>query len=197
MKTIVWDLDDVLNELTKAWFIGFRRSHPKAKDLDYSGLKKNPPHDVLGISHDDFLRSLDDFRRSPEGKNLLPNAEIHQWLEKHGSEFQHIVLTATPAFNASQASFWVFTHFGKWIRFFGYVPSPRKDDQFPVYFSSKGDYLKWLGHGDLFVDDSKQNLQFAEGAGIKTLLFPQPWNDSPFESISPFLKELESILITK
>jgi hypothetical protein len=68
-------------------------------------------------------------------------------------------------------------HFGPWIRCFGVVPA-RSGKHVPVYDLNKGDYLKWLGCGDVLVDDSAGSIHQAELLGLRTLLYPQPWNDS-------------------
>ncbi len=50
MKTIVWDIDDVLNDLTRAWFeTAWLPAHRECR-LTYEELKVNPPHELLGTS---------------------------------------------------------------------------------------------------------------------------------------------------
>ena len=47
-----------------------------------------------------------------------------------------------------------------------------------MYDRGKGDFLRWLGKGDVFVDDTEENLKQAGELGFKTLTWPQPWNSS-------------------
>jgi len=71
----------------------------------------------------------------------------------------------------------VMRHFGAWIRCFGVVPT-RPGEGIPMYDRGKGDFLRWLGKGDVFVDDTEENLKQAGELGFKTLTWPQPWNSS-------------------
>jgi hypothetical protein len=47
-----------------------------------------------------------------------------------------------------------------------------------MYDGGKGDFLRWLGKGDVLIDDTPENLRQADEIGMKTLAWPQPWNDS-------------------
>ena len=64
MKTIVWDVDDVLNDLMKVWFKGWTSSGGSLCPLSYDQLTGNPPHEILKISMPEYLASLDAFRLS-------------------------------------------------------------------------------------------------------------------------------------
>jgi FMN phosphatase YigB (HAD superfamily) len=55
------------------------------------------------------------------------------------------------------------------------VPA-RTDTGIPIYDRTKGEYLAWLKQGDVLVDDSLENVEQASLLGLKTLLYPQPWN---------------------
>jgi hypothetical protein len=68
-------------------------------------------------------------------------------------------------------------YFGAWIRCFGVVPT-RPPEDVPIYDRGKGDYLRWLGKGDVLIDDTRENLVQATEIGMKVLAWPQPWNDS-------------------
>ncbi len=61
MKTIVWDVDDVLNNLMGDWFKKWRSLHP-ACTLSYDNISGNPPHELLDINVDEYKHSLDTFR---------------------------------------------------------------------------------------------------------------------------------------
>ena len=170
MKTIVWDVDDVLNELTAAWL----REVPGS--IRFDELTQNPPHELLGIPLSDYLDSLDRFRVSDAGQSLPPRADVLQWFEEHGPNFRHIALTSTPAFNASASAAWVMKHFGRWIRVFGFVPSPRPNDSLPQYDETKQSFLQWWEKADYLVDDRPETIAAARAIGITALTMPQPWN---------------------
>ncbi|HXE07629.1 MAG TPA: hypothetical protein VN612_07020 [Acidobacteriaceae bacterium] len=177
MLTIVWDVDDVLNDLMEQWFHrGWKQQHPECR-IQYGELSANPPHDALGVIRDVYLESMDAFRRSEAGIQLAPNAEALAWFEAHGAKARHIALTSRPLETAPDVAAWVMRHFGRWIRCFGVVPSRPPRDA-PSYDQNKGEYLRWLGKGDVLVDDTRENLRAAAEIGIKTLEWPQPWNDS-------------------
>ncbi len=84
-------------------------------------------------------------------------------------------------------------HFGAWIRCFGVVHT-RENDQFPAYDRTKGEFLDWLRCGDIMVDDSAENVAQANLRGLKTLLYPQPWNKSAL-SIEALLDQLTNMAV--
>ena len=53
---------------------------------------------------------------------------------------------------------------------------PGQDLTAPRYDRDKGDFLRWLDTADYFVDDSPANIEQARALGLRTLLYPQPWN---------------------
>lgn len=180
MKLIVWDIDDVLNDLLKCWFEDFNQSTAtKKKKMAYKDLSQNPPYAVLGITRHAFLASLDKFRISKKGRNLTPNPQILEWLRQYGSGFRHMALTSRPRKSMPMISEWLFRHFGDWIRTVSFVPSFRKMENLPVYDGSKSEFLKWFKKADFFIDDTAENVKAAELLGIKAFEYPQPWNGSP------------------
>jgi hypothetical protein len=175
MLTIAWDIDDVLNQLMFAWFSGvWQREHPESK-LSYSDISENPPDRVLGISRLQYLASLDQFRASDVARQMAPNPLVAAWLNKFGSGYRHMALTARPLDSTPHAAEWLFRHFGRFIRTFAVVPT-RFLDGVPTYDRDKADYLAWLGKADILVDDSEENIGDAERLGIRGVLYPQPWN---------------------
>jgi hypothetical protein len=177
MRTIVWDVDDVLNDLMYQWFSqGWKQERP-AEPSEYSKLTENPPHVSLGVTQEEYLASIDAFRKTDAGIHLKPNAEVLEWFTAHGNKFRHVALTARPLETAPEIAAWVMRYFGAWIRCFGVVPT-RTMKGVPVYDRGKGDYLRWLGKGDVFIDDTRENLIQAAKIGMKTFAWPQPWNDS-------------------
>jgi hypothetical protein len=187
MQTIVWDVDDVLNSLMHAWFTeAWMKEHPEC-GIGYSGLTENPPHVVLGVAREQYLASMDAFRKTGPGIHLTPNAEVLDWFGQYGSRFRHIALTARPLETAPEVASWVMRHFGVWIRCFGIVPT-RAGDNVPVYDRGKGDYLRWLGKGDVLVDDAEENLEQANALGLRAVTWPQPWNRSTQNTTSALLE---------
>lgn len=175
MPTIVWDVDDVLNSLTRDWFERKWLAEHPACTLAYEDLRENPPHRILGVERSEYLASLDAFRASDAARRMQPNPQLMEWMRLQGAGFRHVALTARPLETAPQAAEWVFRHFGAWIRCFGLVPS-RPEAGLPEYDRNKGEWLAWLGGADLFVDDSVENVRLAEGLGIRAVVWPQPWN---------------------
>jgi 5'(3')-deoxyribonucleotidase len=190
MKTIVWDVDDVLNDLMKEWFGRFRLDHPSCL-VSFEDLIENPPHHILGIAFDDYINSLDNFR-SQYFMSLTPNPEILNWFRKYGILYRHIALTAAPLATANESSRWVMKHFGVWIRTFHFLPSLRSGENLPIYDQSKIDFLKWLNKGDVIIDDNINNLRGSRDASLNTILWPRPWNSSR-QSISEILCYLNGI----
>ena len=188
MKTIVWDVDDVLNDLMRDWLEQqWLPQHPESV-ADYSEITENPPHHILGVSREDYLESLDEFRLTRMA-DLAPVPEVRRWFDRHGPKFRHVVLTAVPLRAAHISAEWVTRHFGRWIRSFHFVPSPRQDDPPFHYDQSKGEFLRWLGLGDIIVDDHPVNLVAVANLGLSAVLFPRPWNNGS-QSISDLLQQL-------
>jgi len=178
VKTIAWDVDDVLNDLTRAWFEQFWKPAHSDCSLHYDQLVENPPERLLGITRTEYLASLDAFRLSEIASAMKPVSEVLAWFQRHGSSFRHLALTATPLRTAPNSAAWVMRHFGTWIRTFHFVPSPRSGETIPVYDETKADFLRWFGQVDVLVDDNPTNTRAAGQLGIQTILVPRPWNTS-------------------
>jgi hypothetical protein len=188
MRAIVWDVDDVLNNLTEYWLARWRANHPQAT-LDYHSITQNPPHELFSISFETYLESLDQIRASVDAhEKLTPNPQIMEWLTLHGHRYRHMALTARPAHTAGPAAAWVLNHFGAWIRSVAFIPT-RKPPGWPDYDLKKADYLQWLNLKAILIDDSATNVMEAKEKGLDAMLFPQPWN-SCTQSVSEILKEL-------
>jgi hypothetical protein len=176
MITIAWDIDDVLNDLMRCWFRDQWLPAHLGSKIRFEEITENPPERVLGCTKDDYLCSLDDFRASEAFWEMSPDPAIMAWFETSGDQARHIALTAVPQALAHRSASWVLKHFGKWIRSFHFVPSPRSGEKIPAYDRSKADFLTWFGKADVLVDDSEQNIREAAKAGVQGFLVAQPWN---------------------
>jgi hypothetical protein len=186
MTTIVWDVDDVLNDLTRQWLLV---TGPAAHaDVAYADLTANPPHECLGLPLAGYLASLDEFRATSYHA-LEPNADIQAWFRAHGHRFHHVALTAVPTAFAHTSAEWVFRHFGAWMQTFAFAPSPREGANAPL-LATKADYLRWLGRGDMYIDDREENVRDAEACGLRGVLRPQPWNSARGQAMSRALETL-------
>jgi hypothetical protein len=189
MKTIVWDIDDVLNDLTRAWFqTAWLPAHGECR-LTYEDLTFNPPHALLGVPKAEYLASLDGFRLSPAAVDRAPDSAVVGWFQVHGGRYRHLALTARPRHTVVPAIHWLMTYFGEWFQTFGFVPSDRPGRPANQADRTKGDYLKWLAHADVFIDDHAENCRAAERLGIRSFLRAQPWNDSRM-SLTDILQQL-------
>lgn len=177
MITLVWDVDDVLNDLTRRWFEdAWRPAHPDTP-VTYEGLSRQPPSALLRVTDAEYLASLDEFR-ARRYASLEPESDVLAWFVAHGGGFRHVALTATPMRHAPVVAAWVMRHFGPWIRAFAVLPSPRPDERLPAYDRDKGEVLAWLRVGDVFIDDSPANVRAVAAIGVRTVLAPRPWNDA-------------------
>jgi len=176
MLTIVWDVDDVLNDLMRAWFEQkWLPGHPGCS-LRYDAIIENPPDRLLGITKIEYLESLDCFRLSPAARLLQPLPEVIDWFRQHGHLFRHMALTATPLRSAHLSAEWVIRHYGNWIRSFHFVPSVREGQPATPYARTKEDFFRRSEKVDLFIDDNPTHIEAARRAGICTLTMPRPWN---------------------
>jgi len=188
MKTIVWDVDDVLNDLTKEWFEReWLLNHPDCK-ITYTQLKSNPPNDLLDIGIKEYHRSLDHYRLL-YGPKMDPINDVYSWFNEYGQKYRHIVLTSTPYFYAPYSSEWVLRNFGAWIRSFNFVPSQREGSDIFNYDKNKASFLKLFDKVDLYIDDCEKNISEATAAGINSILMPRPWNSNTL-TIKEFMDNL-------
>lgn len=195
MYTIVWDVDDVLNDLMRNWFECFWMTSRKEYSLSYDDIKENPPHSILGITQNEYLASLDAYRLSEDAKQLQPNADLLRWFKEYGGNFRHIALTATPLKATDISAYWVLKHFGIWIRTYHFVPSLRDGENIPRYDNVKGEFLKWINKADILVDDNENNINEAKNLGIIGLLVTKPWNKNGY-IIEEVIDILTGIILT-
>lgn len=181
--TIVWDIDDVLNDLMRQWFEQeWCACRPDCK-VGYEDLRANPPHEYIGASKDEYLSSLDRFRLSAAAEMMMPDPALLSWFHRHGADYRHVALTARPTHTAAAAFAWTIRHFGQWIQTLSFVPSARPGVVHSGPDHSKEDFLSWLGKVDVFIDDSPANVEAARKHGVRSLLLKQPWNQSDLDVV--------------
>ena len=108
---------------------------------------------------------------------MQPVPQVLQWFSEHGS--RHAARGRSAPCRCRRPTCrrpGSIRHFGRWIRSFHFIPSPREGTPTPVYDRSKGEALRQWGTIDAFVDDNPDNLASAERFGIRTFCFPRPWN---------------------
>lgn len=169
---LVWDVDDVLNDLTLEWL---RSERPEDREA-YESLMDPQLHLGLGIEERDYLASLDHFRLHGGFEAMEPRADVLSWFREHGDRVRHVALTSTPLHTAPVSAAWVLRHFGRWIRTFHVVPSGRPGDDTPVLDHDKEHALRFLSLGSVMIDDRPENLDGARRAGLEAIRFPRPWN---------------------
>jgi hypothetical protein len=187
---IVWDVDDVLNRLMFFW-LGYWNEINNT-DVSYSDVFQNPPHSILGISREDYFDSLDGFRNSESGKNVLENDIVKNWFENHGNRFSHVACTARPIETMPNQSRWVYHNYGNWIHTVHAASSRRYDNQ-NDHTITKVEFITWIKRPVLFIDDSEENIRSVSGTGVDTMLYPQPWNNADI-SEHEFMEDLNSRL---
>lgn len=193
MRVVIWDVDDVLNDLMRKWFEEWWRPRHAESTLHYIDLTVNPPHEVLAVSEEEYLRSLDAFRIE-RYETLVPQAETLAWFSEHGHRCRNVALTAVPATCAHLSAAWVISHFGRWIDTFAFVPTRDGVMSGKGRRLTKQEYLKWFGRGDVLVDDRSQNIESVKTIGMEGILVPQPWNTSSHPTLGTALQELTAIL---
>jgi FMN phosphatase YigB (HAD superfamily) len=177
MKTLVWDVDDVLNDLMREWLgTAWLPAHADSPVRDFAELRENPPHRLLGVRLEEYHESLDAFRSSLDRSPLAPSPGVLAWFREHGHRFRHVALTAVPLDQAPRSAAWVLTHFATWIRTFAVTPSPRAARPAGLGEGTKKEFLAWLGKGDVLIDDDEANVSGARALGMETILVPRPWN---------------------
>jgi len=193
LKTIAWDVDDVLNNLMKVWLEQFWQPKNVGHSPNYEEIKVNPPYQLLGVNREEYLASLDEFRLSGRYDQMKPLKEVNDWFLENGAKFKHVAITMVPIAASHISAAWVIKNFGKWIRSFHFIPSYRVGEKLLIYDENKGTYLHYFGKADLLIDDTLENIEATEKYGIKTLTFPRPWNNAK-QTIKQTLDEILVIM---
>jgi hypothetical protein len=176
MKTIIWDIDDVLNDSTRTWLEKcWLPTHPECT-IKFEDLTENPPHRLLGIPKEEYLASLDAFRLSPQAQAMVPDQQLIDWFINNGYRFRHIALTARSRKTVSTAIDWMLRYFGEWFQTFSFIPAARSGESQGHPDNHKTDFLSWLGRAYYFIDDNTENVNAARQLGITAFLSACPWN---------------------
>lgn len=174
LPLVAWDVDDVLNDLTRCWIREKWLPEHSSCCLRYEDLRQNPPHDIIGVSRTEYLSSLDEYRATSY-RDLVPDTEALLWFRTYGNFFRHIVITSVPLQAAHLSAEWVYRHFGQWIRGFFIAPSLRTEQPVQGYPLKKQDIFKTWIQPDIFIDDSPENVGQAQACKIVSLLRRRPW----------------------
>lgn len=173
MTVLVWDVDDVLNELTAQWLGTINHDTITSK----KHLTNPQFHRLLGWSRDEYLHSLDSFRVE-HLRDLTPNEVVRGFMSESRS-CSHILLTATPLISAPYSAEWALRHFGSLVDGVLIAPSARPGVRSTGL--SKFDHIARItamGETVLCIDDLPSNIEQARRAGATGVLWPQPWNNS-------------------
>ncbi|MBR3708800.1 MAG: hypothetical protein IKM17_07310 [Lentisphaeria bacterium] len=189
---LIWDVDDVLNTLMQQYAAcGFPEN---SKKLSYGELTENPPHDLLGISKEDYLASLDRVRACGF-YDLPPRPEVMAFFAECGHLFDHIVLSAVPLRFMEKSSAWVLHYFGEWIQNCLFIPSPRPDCCVKSQmFSSKAEAVGFFGPRAVLIDDAVKNVEETLSSGGRAVYFPAPWNRERNTDADVFLTSLRGFV---
>jgi hypothetical protein len=162
-KTIIWDVDDVLQPF----------SIQSAKKIERKSLKLVEQLKLESqLPYEKYLEMIDTYRVEYQ-LEANPYPEVLQWFKDHGYDYRHIALTSVPLYLAHLSAHWVILNFGSWIRSFCIVPSERPEHPCPRYDNSKIAFIKNNNlNCDLFIDNNEENIDTANKEGYKTLLFP-------------------------
>ena len=173
MTILVWDIDDVLNELTAQWLATISHNTISTKHQ----LTNPDFHTFLGWSRDEYLHSIDNYRLD-HYRDLAPNELVIGFMSE--TQFcSHILLTATPLISAPHSAEWALRHFGSLIDGILIAPSTRPGVQSTRM--SKLDHIARItatGEAVLCIDDLPANITQAHQSGAEGILWPQPWNNS-------------------
>jgi len=183
---IIWDFDDVLFPLTESWF-AHRGKQMQSQITSFTEIIENPPHTLMGITIEAYLESLDSFRISNEAQEILPHKDIQNWFAMFGSDYNNEILTARPLHTLDAAKEWVARHFPNYFQGFGFVPSPRPGVDISGYPASKRAFIEEVGlKPQYFIDDKAKTVaDIAQIPGVKSILYPAPWNAARGLSTQP------------
>ncbi len=192
--TLIWDLDDVLNDQTRLWLErSWCVAHPD-KAVTYDELTENPPHRILGVTREEYLASMDEFRASSAGVRLRVPDEVTAWFRSNGRRARHVVVTACPQRFAADRARWVYENLGPWMCGVHVVPSPRPGDTVQLQDRTKSDWLRWFGRSDaVLIDDAPEYISAARNLSMRAIVVPHPWNGAS-GTRADALRQIDSLL---
>lgn len=174
LPLIVWDVDDVLNNLMASWIDDW--SYRNKKKYRINDLIENPPNRMLKISLEEYYNDLDTFRNENNGDHIPVNKEIMVWFKEKGHLFHNIACTARSKSTRACQARWIYNNYGNWISTVNMSYSGRLKNKKDSL--NKIEFLGFLNKDLLFIDDNEDTIKEAKDMGFDTLLYPQPWNSS-------------------
>jgi 5'(3')-deoxyribonucleotidase len=195
MKTIVWDVDEVLNNLVIEWLEYWKVLFPDCK-ITYDQITNYSLKKVLNAPSNEILQSIDDFKFLGFFTDLKPNQKILKWFEEYGKYFHHIALTSCSLRTSHISASWVYENFGRWIRSFHCIPSSREGKEDIIYDINKAEYIKRIEDVDIFIDDCPENCEKVQDLyhGIKIFTPKKPWNTGTGIDIEEILREITKLI---
>lgn len=190
MKTICWDVDNVLNNLIEEWLIYYKYVNlGKYDHIKFNQLLHYNLYNSLNITEKEFIESLDYFTINYY-KTLKPNKVILNWFTLYGHLTHNIVLTAFPLRYIEISAQWVLKYYGQWIRSYAFTPLEIREDTI-IYDKTKSDYINRMGNIDIFIEDSEKNILNSQATN--NLILKRPWNNSEMDEIR-LLKEINNLI---
>jgi hypothetical protein len=189
-KLFIWDIDDVLNDLTALCVSTTAQALKPGIRLE--DLQNNPPLAELGCTLDEYRQILDDCR-DRYLYEVPPRKEVLAFFQQYGDRFRSLTLSSAPMHMAPRSAEWVLRHFGSWLQGTLFVPSPRKNITIESQlFHSKAEAV--IARDGILIDDMQKNVDSVRAAGKKAFCFPAPWNENRNMSIEEFLTKLSNEL---
>jgi len=187
---LIWDVDDVLNQLMGAWLKYW--NHENNSNFVLKDIKENPPNKILGISREIYFNSLDEFRNTEAGKSVQEDSTVKNWFNNHGNKYNHMACTARPIETMPNQSWWIYQNYGQWIHTI-HAAGTYRELETDYRTVSKADFISWIDQKVIFIDDSEENINAVSATGSDTILYPQPWNGANY-SAKNFITILNSKL---
>jgi hypothetical protein len=194
---IVWDIDSVLNNFEEEWFLYYKSiNHEKYKNLFFNDIVDNPPHNILGITKEEYLESLNYFRKYCM-HTVKPNMSVLDWLNVYGSKINSSVLTSALYPSLEESAYWLFSNYKRYIRSYTVIPSYINKENAIIYDETKLDFLKKTRNVDIFIDDNEKTINSVKEflPHIKVFCPKQPWNNGV--KIETILNDLTRIIHDK
>ena len=179
-KTIAFDFDDVICDISKA-FLNFNRKRYK-KSIQYHRATEYDLYKILDLSPAEEIRRWDEFFKSPQFCYPAPEKDLKRSLKLLKKKYKLVLLTARSKPWQGQVR--------KWIS--KYLPNIFDKGIFSQNFksadNSKGSICRQQQIFTL-IDDNPKEINSCLKYGSKIIVFTQPWN----QKISKFVPRIKSL----